>query len=315
MFKFGIIGAGHIAHKFCDAMRRVDGAAAAAVSSKSVEKAAEFAADENIPEYYGDYETMLDQGGLDAVYIATTHNFHFENAMMCLNKGFPVLIEKAMALNKKEAEAIFSLSASKGLFVMEAMWSRFLPYINRAREWIAEGAIGQPITASCSFCFKANPDPESRYSNPRLAGGALYDLGVYAIELVTYMLNLPVRDVRAMFTRGKTGVDMTDNILLKFDGCTAHLLTSLEVNVPGGTAIYGGAGRIEIPNVISGNECVLYREGQPPERFVQEYENGFVYEIEETMRCIRAGLTESPVVPHADTLKCAEIFDFVLSGK
>jgi len=312
MFSFGIIGAGEIAHRFCDGVRRVEGAQVAAVSSKSAEKAAKFAADENIPAHYGSYDEMLAKGGLDAVYIATTHNFHLENALLCLDAGLPVLIEKAMACSRKDAEQIFSLAREKSLFVMEATWSRFLPAINKAREWIANGEIGHPLTASCMVGFKPPSDPALRWFNPALGGGTMYDVGVYAIELTAHILNRPVRSAHATAIYGESGTDIADQITLVYDDCVASLLISFAVDMPMLTVIYGTAGRIELPQVISCTECTLFREGEPEERFSHPEENGFTYQIEETMRCVRAGLLESPVIPHADTLMCAGIFDMAL---
>ncbi|MCL2512848.1 MAG: Gfo/Idh/MocA family oxidoreductase [Oscillospiraceae bacterium] len=310
-FNFGIMGAGRIARQFCDAARRLDGVEVAAVSSKNPDKASRFAEEENIG-FSGGYEDMLAIKNIDAVYIATTHNFHHENALLCLRRGKPVLIEKPMATSRRQAGDIFDLAEKNSLFVMEAMWSRFHPHIRKAREWVADGAIGKPVTAHCAVGFIAHPDPESRLLNPALAGGAMYDLGVYAVELMTYLINKPVTGVKSEVVRGDTGVDVTDTVMLDFDGCAASLHTTFMASLPGSAAIYGTEGHIMVPRIIHSGESVLYRGGEVAERFEVNVENGFIYEIEETVRCVREGLTESPVVPHADTLLCCEIFDEVL---
>jgi predicted dehydrogenase len=314
MFKFGIIGAGKISHGFCKAVRLIDNAEVVAVSSKDIDKSKAFAEKENIKYYFGSYSEMLANCDIDAVYIATTHNFHHENALLCLNHGKPVLIEKAMVLNRKQAEEIFDLAKTKNLFVMEAMWPRFLPHINKAREWLAEGAVGKPVFADFSFGCKPDSNPGARYLNPKLGGGALYDFGVYAIELILYIINNPVREVKSVMLRAETGVDLTNGISVLFENdCIAKIFATFAANINSGLTIYGTDGHIVVPHIIGGSECSLYRESKPAEHFKEEYANGFVYEIEETIRCIKNNLCESPVMPHSDTLTCCDIFDFILA--
>lgn len=311
MFKFGIIGAGYIAHKFCGAARRVENCEVAAVSSKSIDRAKEFAEKEEIPYYSDSYDKMLTESKLDAVYIATTHNFHHENALLCLNHNLPILIEKPMCVNRKQAEDVFNIAKEKKLFVMEAMWTRFLPNMVQAKKWIESGEIGEIAAASCPFGFKANPDPNGRLFNSELAGGPLYDIGVYAIEMMTYLINKPVIDVTTMTLPAKTGVDMTDSICIKFDGCIANILLTFAADVRPPTMIWGTDGYISIPHIVSGDECFLHKNDEPVQHFKHERENGFEYEIEETIKCVRNGLLESPIVPHADTLTCCDIFDMI----
>ena len=141
-FRFGILGAGGIAHKFCNAVGKVDDACVAAVASKDQKRAWRFAKRHGIEDFYSDYEHLLAREDIDAIYIATTHNFHYENIIACLEHNKPVLCEKSMVPTAAQAQEIFSLAKEKKLFVMEAMWSRFLPHINQARQWIKEGLIG-----------------------------------------------------------------------------------------------------------------------------------------------------------------------------
>ena len=315
MFKFGIIGSGKIARKFCDAVSLIEGAEVAAVASKTLDRAKALAEEKSIEAYFGDYEEMLKKSSLDAVYIATTHNFHYENALLCLEYNKPLLIEKPMVLSKKEAIEIFRLAREKNLFVMEAMWSRFLPHNKKAREWIANGAIGTLALVNCAWGFKPNPSIEGRYFSPDLAGGPLYDIGVYSIEVMTHLIGQPIREINTMMIPAHTGVDLTDNISIKFDTCIANLQVTYAAKVPMMALLYGTDGYIKIPGYVTGNECFLYdNEGNCIEHFKEQYVNGFTYEIAETIRCIREGLIESPVVPHADTVTCCEIFDRVLKN-
>lgn len=311
-FRFGIIGAGRIAHKFCDAAR-LAGCELAAVASKSADRAADFAKEEDIPASYGDYAAMLDEVRPDAVYIATTHNFHYENILLCLSRKIPVLCEKCMVCTRKEAEEIFAEAKKQGVFVMEAMWSRFLPHIQRAKQWLKDGKIGRVELANSVVAFRADYDPKSRLFDPALAGGAMWDVGVYAFELLTYLLGEHPLEVQPLVTRAPSGVDRAASLNLRFSDCLGTVQTSVVTCTPEGITLGGSEGYIWIPHANTGHEAFLYnRKGVLLEHFHEEYENGFFWETEETVRCVRAGLLESPVVPWADTLCCAEIFDKTL---
>lgn len=314
-FQFGILGAGSIAHKFCDAVGKVDGACVAAVASKEQKRAWRFAKRHQIEDFYDNYEQLLAREDLDAIYIATTHNFHYENIMRCLEHDKPVLCEKSMVPTAAQAQEIFGLAREKNLFVMEAMWSRFLPHINQARQWIKEGRIGSLETAGCTIGFSASRDPSHRINDPALGGGAAYDIGVYAIELMTYLIDEPILEVHSMLARSETGVDKTDHITLRFPSCIASLQATTAATVREELCIYGSEGFIRIPRAHCSHSCTLYnKRGIPVKRFHKNYGNGFVFEVRDTMRCIRAGKFESETVPHSATLQCAEVFDRCFDG-
>lgn len=314
-FQFGILGAGSIAHKFCDAVGKVDGACVAAVASKEQKRAWRFAKRHQIEDFYDNYEQLLAREDLDAIYIATTHNFHYENIMRCLEHDKPVLCEKSMVPTAAQAQEIFGLAREKNLFVMEAMWSRFLPHINQARQWIKEGRIGSLETAGCTIGFSASRDPSHRINDPALGGGAAYDIGVYAIELMTYLIDEPILEVHFMLARSETGVDKTDHITLRFPSCIASLQATTAATVREELCIYGSEGFIRIPRAHCSHSCTLYnKRGIPVKRFHKNYGNGFVFEVRDTMRCIRAGKFESETVPHSATLQCAEVFDRCFDG-
>lgn len=313
-FRFGIMGAGRIAEKFCDAVRRIDGVKVAAVASKSAERAQTFAARNGIASWHADYGEMLAREDIDAVYIATTHNFHYENILECLEYGKPVLCEKCMVLTKRQAEEVFARAREKKLFVMEAMWSRFLPTIRKARQWIEEGRIGRVTMANACLGWVAPQDTENRMFNPDLAGGALYDMGVYCIEIMSGLIGGGVRKVRSDIVFAETGVDKSDCITLEFDDCLASLQISIAAQIEECAYLYGTRGYIRIPAFHKGRGCFLYGpDGNLVEKFDDPTENGFVYEAEEVVRCVRAGRLESDVMPAEDTIRCAEIFDLCLA--
>lgn len=308
--RFGILGAAKIAGKFCNAADSVEGAEVVAVASKNLDRARLFAQENHVPSYYGQYETMLACNDIDVIYIATTNNFHYENILSCLHYGKHVLCEKSMVLTKKQAVTVFQLATDKKLFVMEAMWSRFLPSIQKARQWIVEGRIGDLCLTNASMGFTAEYNPANRFYNPDLGGGALYDVGVYVIEIMNYLVGKEILQTTSNMLFADTGVDKTDNITLIYDNCIANLQCSICAKTAQDFYLYGSKGSIVIPGFNKRNECSLYDlDDQLIETFQKDTSNGFVYEVEEVVRCIQTGKLESAVIPHKDTVYTADIFD------
>ena len=313
-FRFGILGAGNIAGYFCNGVKLVEGAEVAAVASKSLERARAFAQRNGIPDACGSYDELLARSDIDAVYIATTHNFHMELIRLALNAGKHVLCEKAMGLTEADAREAFALAKDKGKFLMEAMWSRFLPQYQTARRWIEEGRIGAIQSAACSIGFRAHQDPNGRILNPKLAGGALYDIGVYAIEPLTYLIGEPVEDVLGVWRpHSVTGVDERVTAILRFPCCDAVIQATVAANPREYYYITGDKGFIELPFVTFGDRVRLYDGNRNlVEEVVEPWENGFVYEIQEVIRCIREGKLYSETMPPEATIECAQIFDKIL---
>lgn len=309
-FRFVILGAGRIGRKFCQAVSLIQGCEVSAVASKSVERAAQFAEKNGVAGYYGSYEEALDREKPDCAYIAVTPNDHYRLTQMCIERGIPVLCEKAMFRNSREAEAAFEAADRKGIFVMEALWSRFLPAVRTAKQWVAEGRIGLPEISQCSIGFTAPEGRENRYFNPDLGGGAAKDITVYGYELTTYILNQKIRSMSVSATWGDTGVDLTNHISIDFEYTLADIITSFVTRMDEKMVIYG-KGKIVLPHPHFASECFLYNEmGELAEHFRdEETQNGFVYEIQEVIRCISEGKKESVVMPWRDTLDCARLFD------
>ena len=316
-YRFGIIGAGNIANHFCNAVKLVEGAQVVAVASSDAARAEAFAARNGIAQHYGSYEEMLSNADIDIVYIATTHNFHMENIRLCLEHGKHVLCEKAMVLTADDAKEAFALAREKGLFLMEAMWTRFLPQYTRAKQWIREGRIGSIQSGNVVIGFRVAQDPESRILNPRLAGGAMYDIGVYAIEPIAYLIGEPIVDVLGCWRpHAVTGVDERASMILRFPGCDATLQCMVSATPKEFVMLTGSEGYIEFPFVTGGHTVRLYDgERRLVEEFHQPWENGFVFEIEEVIRCIAAGKLTSDIMPPEDTIACAKVYDAVLRGE
>ena len=314
MIRFGIMGAGNIARKFADAVSKVDGAAVTAVASKSTERAETFAKENNIPGFYGNYEDMLKRDDIDAVYIATTMNYHYENILECLKWNKHVLCEKCMVLNYSQAEEVFNLAKQKKLFLMECMWVRFLPKTQKVKQWIDEGRIGKLKLAQGNLGFNAPFDPNSRMYSPALGGGALYDLGVYLIEVLSYFTDQKLTGIEPTVIRAATGVDETVSLNLRYGDYLVNAQCSIATKLPENGYLYGEDGYIAMEYLHLGNRVKLYgKDRELAEEFDQGDENGFIYQVEEAVRCIEAGKLESDIASHQMTLECCKIFDVCLS--
>ena len=313
-FRFAIMGAGKIARKFCDAVALTEGCTVCAVASKSMDRARTLASEKSITAAYDSYEQLLKTEKPDCVYISATCDAHYELSMLCAKYGVSVLCEKAMFTSLNEAESFFAFADEKRIFSMEALWSRFLPANRQAREWIAQGMIGTPVAAEMGIGFAAAPDPENRYFSPKLGGGAAHDLTVYGLQLLTWVLDRPITRACAEVTPAFTGVDATSMVLLRLgDDVPALVRSSLMASVDQQLVVYGTQGKIMIPRTHFGAEVFLTKPDETQNLHFRDDTtvNGFTYEVEEVMRCVRSGLTESPVVPHSSTLACCRVFDLI----
>lgn len=311
MFRFGIMGAGIIASKFVDAVLKIPNCETSAIASKSEERAKEFAQKHGIKNSYSSYEEMLDSEKPDCVYIATTTNDHFRLTMMCLERKIPVLCEKAMFENSEEAAAAFEMAEKQNVFVMEAMWSRFLPAVRKVKQWVEEGKIGVPEISQFSIGFVAPEDNSNRYYSPNLGGGAAKDITVYAYEITTFIINQKIKNVAVSAAWSTSGVDLSNQISIEFEHTLASLTTSFAADIEDKMIVYGKEGKIILPMPHYSSECFLYgKDGGLIEHFKDETtQNGFTYQIEEVIRCIKAGKIESSVVEHRLTMECAKLFD------
>ena len=181
--RWGILGPGSIAHKFVAGLSLIPDAEVVAVGSRSIERANAFADEYGIPHRYGSYQELVDDADVDVIYVATPHSLHREHTLLCLQGGKPVLCEKPMAVNAREVAEMIQVAGNKNLFLMEAMWTRFLPVWVKVRELLAKGVIGEPRMLTADFGSRAAKDPEHRLFAPHLAGGALLDVGVYPVSL------------------------------------------------------------------------------------------------------------------------------------
>lgn len=314
MIQFGILGAGNIAHKFANAVAQTKGANLCAIASKSIERAQKFAAEENIPNAYGNYEDFFQNPAIDVVYIATTNNFHYQNILDALNAGKHVICEKPMTLTYKEAKEVTTLATKKGLFLMEAMWTRFLPKSQRVLEWVRSGAIGQIKLMQATIGWVSDPKINARLYDFGLGGGSLYDLGVYPLDLLPYYTGQNIISIQKLVHSHSTGVDDTVSLNIELDHSFANIQCSFITKVSEDAFLYGDKGYIRIPKLHFGNKAELYDLNDTLiDSFDEGVENGFLYQVEEVVRCIENGQTESSVCPLKMTLETAKWYDEILS--
>ena len=302
--RWGIAGTGKMADGFVSDFGHVPDAVIAAVGSRRTDSAAEFAARHGIDRAHGSYRALVDDPDLDVVYIATPHPQHHAIAKAAIEAGKAVLVEKAFTATLAGAEDLVALARSRGVFAMEAMWTRFQPAVVRARELVAAGEIGEVRMVQADLGAYRTYDETDRLFALELGGGTTLDLGVYVISIAEHFLGRPSR-VHVSGTTFPNGADASLGILLGYDdGRSATLLASLESETGGRAVVAGTGGSIEIaPRFHHPDTLIVKRNGQPVETVVREPTgHGYCHEAIEVNRCLAAGLTESPVMPLDDTL-------------
>lgn len=311
IIRWGIIGPGKIAGKFARDLAVLPQARLHAVASRSLEKAQAFAAQHNATFAFGSYEALLECPDLDAVYIATPHTGHHPHTLSCLAHKIPVLCEKPFAVNSAQAQEMVAAARANQTFLMEALWTRFLPSISKVRSLLEEGTLGKICSIKADFGFKPTFDPSSRLFDINLAGGALLDIGIYPVFLAHLLLGKP-QDISALGVLGSTGVDEEIGISLRYPtGEMAHLHTTIRAQTKTEAFIYCEEGTIYLHTRWYGPTSIsILRPGQAPEFIQFEYRcEGFSYQIEEVMRCLNLGLTESPALPLDFTLDVMDTLD------
>jgi predicted dehydrogenase len=310
MFKVGIIGAGWIADKMAEALAPLNDYCVYAIASRSLEKAEAFARTWNVPKAYGSYEEMVADKDVDLVYIATPHSHHFPHTMLALEHGKPVLVEKAFTANAPEAEILLKTAKEKGVFITEAIWTRYMPLSHKVKEIMESGVIGEPRLLTATLCYMM--EFKERILRPDLCGGALLDLGVYALNFARMYFGTDITKTVSNVQLGETGMDMQECISLCFkDGKMANLQAGcLTLNDRQGI-INGTEGYIRVDNINCPEVIEVYRNYELVERYTKPegMVNGYEYQVYECRRCIEAGLLESPMMPHEETLSIMKQMD------
>jgi predicted dehydrogenase len=310
--RWGIVATGGIARDFTRDLALLPDAAVVAVGSRTQASADAFADEFDVPHRHASYEALVNDPDVDAVYISTPHPGHRDAALLAIEAGKAVLVEKPFTMDAAQAGELIDAAQARGTFLMEAMWTRFLPHIARLREILAAGTLGDVVYLTAEHGQWFARDPDFRLFAPSLGGGALLDLGIYPVSFANLVLGPPAR-ITAVSDAAFTGVDATTSMIFQYDsGAHAVLTTSLSAQSNNPAAIYGTEARVEIdgwfyqPNSFR----VISRDGRELERYDEPHVgHGLRHEAAEVGRCLRLGLTESPLLPLAETLSIMGTLD------
>ena len=310
--KWGIIGAGRISSTFATALNSMGDTEITAVASRDSERAKEFSERFKIKKAYTSYEELAKDPEIDVVYIGTPHTEHKANAALCIMNGKAVLCEKTFTLNQTDTQYLIDLAKEHNVFLMEAMWTKFLPTTKVVKKWIQDKIIGEVKYINIGFGFQCDFDPKSRLFDLQVAGGALLDVGIYPITYVIHMMGkLPDKVVSSAYL-GKSGVDEMNVIAMSYkEGTIADLNSSISVNSGKDAVIIGDKGKIVVPNFWTAESAEVYDNNRNlVDAFLHPFTaNGYVYEAEEVNRCLREGKKESDLLPLKDTLDIIKIMD------
>jgi predicted dehydrogenase len=307
--RWGIVGPGRIAQSVMGDFPHVAGARPVAVASRSADRAQAFAQEHGLERAHGSYAGILADPDVDVLYLATPHPQHHAVALAAIEAGKALLVEKAFTATTAGAQEVVDAARANGVFVMEAMWTRFQPVVVRLRELVADGAIGEVRSVQADLGVDRVYDPADRLFALELGGGALLDLGVYVVSFAQMLLGAPDR-VTAAGSTYPTGVDAEAALLLGWeDGRSATLTTSLRYPTPGSARVFGTGGWIDVlPRFHHPATIVLHRTGADPEEITLPPDGtGYSHELAEVTRCLQEGRTESAVMPLADTLAVQDV--------
>ena len=308
--RWGIIGPGKIANKFAEALKNVNEAELYAVASRKEESAKLFAQKHSAECYYGSYEQLVKDPNVDIIYVATPHAFHKEHTLLCLNNKKPVLCEKPLAHKYSEVQEMITASLSNNVFLMEALWTRFLPPVNKALELIKGGHIGEVQYLTADFGFDSPFDAKSRLYDMALGGGSLMDVGVYPLFLALTILGEPLT-INATATLSKTGADKDCTVVLKYAQVNAELFSSIVSDTKREAIISGSEGSIHFVSPWYRQTSLIVKKNSGEKReFGFNYSgNGFEDQIIETINCLKKGTIESTMMPHKFSLLQSKVLD------
>ena len=314
---FGIIGCGNISRKFAGAVNYVENANLLSVAASKKEKAEDFAHKFGATNAYGNYDELIADKDVDIIYIGLTNNYHYEICKKCFASGKNVLCEKPLTLSYEQTKELCEIAKSNNVLFMEAMWTRCLPAYKQAKSWADGGKIGKITTIDADFCFVEERNENSRLFNKELGGGALYDLGVYAIDFAIGIMNKKPIDVNSMIQIGSTDVDEYSAITMKFDDdVIAALKVGIRASKPVVAKIHGDKGYIIVDDFYAARDCYLYNNNNELiDTLHDDIENGFVYEVKHVMEMFSTKKNESWLMPLKDTIYCSKLISDCLNEK
>lgn len=309
--KWGILGTGRIAGKFAAALNYLEDAELYGIASRSEENAAAFSREYSVPKRYHGYESLVADPDIDVVYIATPHSLHKDNCLMCLTHGKAVLCEKPFTINAMEAATVINHARERQLFLMEAMWTRFIPAAIRLKELIEDNVIGDIQYLFAGGAMLPDFDPDFYVFRKELGGGVLLDAGVYLVSLASWLLGIP-DNIQSAARLSRRGVDDHDALLLEYDsGAIASLYVSMRTKSRPDITILGSKGKIYVhPPLFCPSKIILSLFDTEATEITLPFEsNGYQFEIMEVNRCLREGKTESGVMQLDETLAIMRVMD------
>ncbi len=313
--RWGILAPGGIAAKWTEALHETTASRVVAVGSRSLERGREFADRFGIDRAHGDYESLVADAEVDAIYVASPHSHHRDHALLALNAGKPVLVEKAFTRSAAEAAEVVAAARSRGLLAVEAMWTRFLPHIDVVRRALAEGILGDIVAVEADHGQLLYPDGPQRLADPALAGGALLDLAIYPVSFAHFVLG-GFDQVHATGSLVATGVDGSETIAVTSPtGAVGTLSATMLAKTHTSASIAGTAGRIFIDHTFY-RPTTTVRLFDNTEQEIDRYEpprrdHGLAYEAAEFARLLVDGKTESDLLPLDETVRIMAALDDV----
>lgn len=309
--KMAILGVGHIANSMAEAMNGIsDSVECYAAASRDLDRAEAFAQKWGFQKAYGSYEELVNDPEVELVYVATPHSHHYEHAKLCLEHGKPALVEKAFTANTKQAKELIELSKQRHILVQEAMWTRFIPAKDIVSKLLEEGRIGRPLSMEAEFSVPLAQ--KQRMYDPALAGGALLDLGIYALTFASMYFGDDILKIESICEKYETGVDATDDVYYTYtDGRTAHLRTSFVTGPINEGTIVGTEGSLKVTDLNNYSSIrILDKDGQLVEDVpIPKQVNGYEYEVLECIKALREGRVECLKMPHILTLEMMQRMD------
>ena len=309
---WGIIGLGKIAEKFATDMQKVSNSKIYAVASRTLEKAETFAKKHQATMAYGNYEELLSDPKIDAIYIATPHSLHKENTLMCLQNNIPVLCEKPLALNRFEVENMINAAKENNTLLMEALWTYFLPHYQKVLELLEQKHFGNILKLEADFGFKASLDPSGRVYNKTLGGGSLLDIGIYPIFSALTTLGIP-KKTEAKATFFDNGADATCNMIFYYDQAIAHLKSTLVEKTNTEAIFTCETGVIKINSRFHEPTTVTLKSNNGEEKTLDFNYNsiGYNFEIEHFNQLIRTNKKESPIMSFQKSTELIDLLDLI----
>ena len=318
VIRWGILGCGRIARKFASDLTLVQDAQLMAVAARTLETAETFAREFPAPHVHGSYEALVNDPDVDVIYIATPHALHHEQTLYCLEHKKAVLCEKAFALNLRQAKEMVDYAKKKKVFLMEALWSKFLPQYQKLQDLIASGQLGEIMNVLVNFGFIPQAPIPPRLYDPALGGGSLLDIGIYNVFFALSILGRP-DTIEASMTPTPQGVDQQCAALFKYkNGAMAQLFSSLSSNLSTEADVGGTKSRVRLTSrfYAPSAHIELFTGREDSRQMIpvaKESGAGYQYEARHVGECLRKGWIESPVMTHSDSLLIMETMDRIRS--